>query len=119
VATATRCAARWQRRLDDVRNGLVSPQGAALEYGVVLDANGQVDETATRLPAPRADRRTIMRNQYRLGIDAGGTFTDFILADRDGGVQLFKAPPRRRTAPWPFAPAWRRSPTPPGAARPN
>ena len=25
-----------------------------------------------------------MRNQYRLGIDAGGTFTDFILADRDG-----------------------------------
>ena len=33
-----------------------------------------------------------MQNQYRLGIDAGGTFTDFILADRDGGVQLFKAP---------------------------
>ncbi|MFP3498507.1 hydantoinase/oxoprolinase N-terminal domain-containing protein, partial [Pseudomonas sp. SIMBA_059] len=33
-----------------------------------------------------------MRNQYRLGIDAGGTFTDFILADRNGGVQLFKAP---------------------------
>lgn len=32
-----------------------------------------------------------MRNQYRLGIDAGGTFTDFILADRDGGVRIFKA----------------------------
>lgn len=31
-----------------------------------------------------------MRNMYRLGIDAGGTFTDFILADRDGGVRLFK-----------------------------
>lgn len=30
--------------------------------------------------------------QYRLGIDAGGTFTDFILADRQGNVQLFKAP---------------------------
>lgn len=29
---------------------------------------------------------------YRLGIDAGGTFTDFILADRQGNVQLFKAP---------------------------
>lgn len=29
---------------------------------------------------------------YRLGIDAGGTFTDFILADRNGQVQLFKAP---------------------------
>ncbi|WP_323114610.1 hydantoinase/oxoprolinase family protein [Pseudomonas guariconensis] len=33
-----------------------------------------------------------MRKQYRLGIDAGGTFTDFILADLEGGVQLFKAP---------------------------
>jgi N-methylhydantoinase A len=32
-----------------------------------------------------------MQNQYRLGIDAGGTFTDFILADRDGDVRLFKA----------------------------
>jgi len=31
-----------------------------------------------------------MQNQYRLGIDAGGTFTDFILADRDGGVRIFK-----------------------------
>lgn len=32
------------------------------------------------------------KQQYRLGIDAGGTFTDFILADRSGNVQLFKAP---------------------------
>ncbi len=32
-----------------------------------------------------------MQNQYRLGIDAGGTFTDFILADRKGGVRIFKA----------------------------
>lgn len=32
-----------------------------------------------------------MQNQYRLGIDAGGTFTDFILADRSGGVRIFKA----------------------------
>lgn len=31
-----------------------------------------------------------MRTKYRLGIDAGGTFTDFILADRDGTVSLFK-----------------------------
>lgn len=31
-----------------------------------------------------------MQNQYRLGIDAGGTFTDFILADRKGGVRIFK-----------------------------
>ncbi len=31
-----------------------------------------------------------MRNMYRLGIDAGGTFTDFILADRSGDVRLFK-----------------------------
>ncbi|OHC52875.1 MAG: 5-oxoprolinase [Rhodobacterales bacterium RIFCSPHIGHO2_02_FULL_62_130] len=32
-----------------------------------------------------------MQNQYRLGIDAGGTFTDLILADRKGGVRIFKA----------------------------
>ncbi|MDE9451928.1 hydantoinase/oxoprolinase family protein [Aliiroseovarius sp. Z3] len=31
-----------------------------------------------------------MRSQYRLGIDAGGTFTDFILADKTGGTQIFK-----------------------------
>lgn len=33
-----------------------------------------------------------MRSKYRLGIDAGGTFTDFILANRDGEVQIFKVP---------------------------
>ncbi|MBP7002141.1 hydantoinase/oxoprolinase family protein [Amaricoccus sp.] len=31
-----------------------------------------------------------MRNQYRVGIDAGGTFTDFILADTNGQVRIFK-----------------------------
>lgn len=31
-----------------------------------------------------------MRTEYRLGIDAGGTFTDFILASKSGGVQIFK-----------------------------
>lgn len=29
---------------------------------------------------------------YRLGVDAGGTFTDFILTDQAGAVHLFKAP---------------------------
>ncbi|WP_212523503.1 hydantoinase/oxoprolinase family protein [Actibacterium sp. MT2.3-13A] len=29
--------------------------------------------------------------KYRLGIDAGGTFTDFVLADGSGQVHLFKA----------------------------
>jgi len=33
-----------------------------------------------------------MRTKYRLGVDAGGTFTDFVLADREGGVRLFKSP---------------------------
>jgi N-methylhydantoinase A len=33
-----------------------------------------------------------MRTQYRLGIDAGGTFTDFVIADRESGeVKLFKS----------------------------
>lgn len=31
-----------------------------------------------------------MRSRYRLGIDAGGTFTDFVLADQTGNVRLFK-----------------------------
>jgi N-methylhydantoinase A len=32
-----------------------------------------------------------MTSDYRLGIDAGGTFTDFVLADKTGRVRLFKA----------------------------
>ncbi len=32
-----------------------------------------------------------MRTKYRLGIDAGGTFTDFVLAVDTGEVKLFKA----------------------------
>ena len=32
-----------------------------------------------------------MQSQYRLGIDAGGTFTDFVLADQSGQVRIFKA----------------------------
>ena len=32
-----------------------------------------------------------MKSQYRLGIDAGGTFTDFVLAENGGKVRLFKA----------------------------
>ena len=32
-----------------------------------------------------------MRTEYRLGIDAGGTFTDFVLADQNGHVRLYKA----------------------------
>ncbi|MEQ6249522.1 hydantoinase/oxoprolinase family protein [Sulfitobacter sp. HNIBRBA3233] len=31
-----------------------------------------------------------MRTKYRLGIDAGGTFTDFILAEQNADVRLFK-----------------------------
>ena len=31
-----------------------------------------------------------MRTKYRLGVDAGGTFTDFVLADDQGAVRLFK-----------------------------
>src|SRR5262249_37387614 len=32
-----------------------------------------------------------MRTKYRLGIDAGGTFTDLVLADRSGDVRPYKA----------------------------
>ncbi|MGP5535610.1 hydantoinase/oxoprolinase N-terminal domain-containing protein [Psychrobacter glacincola] len=33
-----------------------------------------------------------MKNDFRIGVDAGGTFTDFVLAERSGNVHLFKAP---------------------------
>ena len=33
-----------------------------------------------------------MRNQFRLGVDAGGTFTDFVLAEQNGRIHLFKSP---------------------------
>ncbi|MGI9335377.1 MAG: caprolactamase subunit alpha [Gammaproteobacteria bacterium] len=33
-----------------------------------------------------------MRSKYRLGVDAGGTFTDFVLADDEGSVRLYKTP---------------------------
>ena len=33
-----------------------------------------------------------MHKTYRLGVDAGGTFTDFVLADDTGAVRLFKTP---------------------------
>ena len=36
------------------------------------------------------ERVDAMRSQYRLGIDAGGTFTDFVLADQTGNIRLFK-----------------------------
>lgn len=32
-----------------------------------------------------------MRSKYRLGVDAGGTFTDFVLADQTGATRLYKA----------------------------
>lgn len=33
-----------------------------------------------------------MKHQFRLGVDAGGTFTDFVLAQDDGTIHLFKSP---------------------------
>lgn len=33
-----------------------------------------------------------MDSKYRLGIDAGGTFTDFVLAQNNGEVRLYKSP---------------------------
>ncbi len=33
-----------------------------------------------------------MKNRFRLGVDAGGTFTDFVLAEDNGKIHLFKSP---------------------------
>lgn len=48
-----------------------------------------------------------MKSDYRLGIDAGGTFTDFVLADKSGQVRLFKALSTRKTRRWRSATALR------------
>lgn len=37
-------------------------------------------------------KRTLPAKKYRLGMDAGGTFTDFVLAAGDRGIRLFKTP---------------------------
>ena len=31
-----------------------------------------------------------MDTYYRLGIDAGGTFTDFVLANKSGNIKIYK-----------------------------
>jgi hypothetical protein len=81
----------------DVRNGLVSIEGAREDYGVVITDPRRCMWKST-WPRPSAAWRrnkgetTTMKSNYRLGIDAGGTFTDFVMADRDSGqVRLFKA----------------------------
>ena len=33
-----------------------------------------------------------MRSHFRLGIDAGGTFTDFVFADKNGDIKIYKTP---------------------------
>ena len=33
-----------------------------------------------------------MRSHFRLGIDAGGTFTDFVFADKNGNIKIYKTP---------------------------
>ena len=85
----------------DVKNGLVSVGGARNDYGVVIKnvKTLDVDMTETnRLRTRRhsgspAHRRSglTMRTKYRLGIDAGGTFTDLVLAARSGDIRLYKA----------------------------
>ncbi len=86
----------------DVKNGLVSIRGAKEDYGVVITDPETLKSTwpqPARSARPPEERDHHMRTQYRLGIDAGGTFTDFVVARRDTGeVRLFKAlstPPTR------------------------
>ena len=31
-----------------------------------------------------------MKMSYRIGIDVGGTFTDFLLVDEEGGTEIYK-----------------------------
>ena len=62
--------------LAEVRDGLLSREAAERDYGVALTADGRtVDVHATaRLRGGRVS--------YRVGIDVGGTFTDFLARRR-------------------------------------
>ena len=85
----------------DVKNGLVSRQRRARR---LRRRHRQRQDTRCRYrprpkncatplleETPRQRSGIIMRTKYRLGIDAGGTFTDLVLADRSGDVRLYKA----------------------------
>ena len=65
-----------------MRDGLLSVEKARTSYGVaVLDDLSGIDEAET------ARLRGAARMSYRVGIDVGGTFTDF-LRDRRDDVRL-------------------------------
>ena len=81
AATATRAGATRGRSFEEVRDGLLSAEKARASYGVAI---------ARRRTRPRAStRRETARLRggcmsYRIGIDVGGTFTDFLVIGDDG-----------------------------------
>ena len=78
--------------VSDVKNGLVSIEGA--RAGLWRRHRRSPRPSTSIMAATRrlARRCAMTAREYRLGIDAGGTFTDFVIADRkSGAIKLFKA----------------------------
>ena len=82
-----------EKVLDDVLDELVSLEAARRDYGVVLTGSLEALDLAVddeRDPAPAGGAALAVG--HRIGIDVGGTFTDFVLG-RDGReVVLYKVP---------------------------
>ena len=83
---------------DDLRNGLISPEKAQSDYGVVCaspigrrhHALGRRREHARAADAPISRLIRDAGHDDRLGIDVGGTFTDFLLVRDDGSFSTYK-----------------------------
>ena len=72
----------------DLRDGLVTVEGAARDYGVVAARRSAGDRRGSdrRVARPKARRMSL-----RVGIDIGGTFTDLVAIAADGRVLTRKA----------------------------
>ena len=80
-----RAAGREGRLGRQERPGLAS-KARSEDYGVVIADPESLPSTSKPRDAQaarcRLSGRAAMRTKYRLGIDAGGTFTDFVLAEQ-------------------------------------
>ena len=81
AATATRTSARRRRVLAEVRDGLVSVDEGARE----LRRRRAARPLGHRRGRDRAPARSGAMS-YRVGIDVGGTFTDFLVIGSDGAA---------------------------------
>ena len=91
--------------LDDVWDEYVSVEGALTDYGVVVTGSLEGMTLAVDLDANQA-RERVQAVSYRIGIDVGGTFTDWCCAGRTAAACSRRLRPRRTTRATACWPAW-------------